>query len=123
MLYACYLIFSYMISKENGDVLSAVQVLVQHLCTKCPERAEYRSIVAKVRGDSSQTEDTILSESKWNFLGFLCYKRITGGMVCKVRETWIKLAKRILQEMREIQLIIHSVDLSSVCLPNVVVGR
>ena len=30
-------------------MLSAVQVLVQHLCTKCPERAEYRNIVAKVR--------------------------------------------------------------------------
>lgn len=38
-----------MTSKGNEDVLSASQVLVQHLCTKCPERAEYRSIVAKVK--------------------------------------------------------------------------
>ena len=38
-----------MTHKENDQMLSAVQVLVQHLCTKCPERAEYRNIVAKVR--------------------------------------------------------------------------
>ena len=38
-----------MADKENDEMLSAVQVLVQHLCTKCPERAEYRNIVAKVR--------------------------------------------------------------------------
>ena len=38
-----------MTHKENDEMLSAVQVLVQHLCTKCPERAEYRNIVAKVR--------------------------------------------------------------------------
>ena len=41
-------LFSHLTSKGNEDVLSASQVLVQHLCTKCPERAEYRSIVAKV---------------------------------------------------------------------------
>ena len=29
-------------------MLSGVKVLVQVICTKCPERAEYRSIVAKV---------------------------------------------------------------------------
>ena len=43
------MMFSHMTSKGNEDVLSASQVLVQHLCTKCPERAEYRSIVAKVK--------------------------------------------------------------------------
>ena len=43
------LCFSHITRKESEDMLSAVQVLVQHLCTKCPERAEYRSIVAKVR--------------------------------------------------------------------------
>ena len=29
-------------------MLSGVKVLVQVICTKCPERAEYRSVVAKV---------------------------------------------------------------------------
>lgn len=43
------MMFSHMTSKGNKEVLSASQVLVQHLCTKCPERAEYRSIVAKVK--------------------------------------------------------------------------
>ncbi|XP_068707976.1 condensin-2 complex subunit D3-L-like isoform X1 [Montipora foliosa] len=33
--------------KDNKDMLNAVKVLVQHLCTNCPERAEYRGIVAK----------------------------------------------------------------------------
>ena len=41
-------LFSHVTSKGNEDVLSASHVLVQHLCTKCPERAEYRSFVAKV---------------------------------------------------------------------------
>ena len=29
-------------------MLSGVKVLVQVICTKCPERAEFRSVVAKV---------------------------------------------------------------------------
>ena len=29
-------------------MISGVKVLVQVICTKCPERAEYRSVVAKV---------------------------------------------------------------------------
>ncbi|KAM7435860.1 Condensin-2 complex subunit D3 [Porites harrisoni] len=45
----------YMTHKENDQMLSAVQVLVQHLCTKCPERAEYRNIVAKAVVDIMKT--------------------------------------------------------------------
>ncbi|XP_044174621.1 condensin-2 complex subunit D3-like isoform X3 [Acropora millepora] len=33
--------------KDNKDILSGVKVLVQVICTKCPERAEYRSVLAK----------------------------------------------------------------------------
>ncbi|KAK2566128.1 Condensin-2 complex subunit D3, partial [Acropora cervicornis] len=34
--------------KDNKDMISGVKVLVQVICTKCPERAEYRSVVAKI---------------------------------------------------------------------------
>ena len=49
-----------MTSKKSNEVLSAVQVLVQHLCTKCPERAEYRGIVAKVRDWNQVNDDKTL---------------------------------------------------------------
>lgn len=72
-----------MTHKENDEMLSAVQVLVQHLCTKCPERAEYRNIVAKVRECFKWDEfigkvflwfdSNILSHSLWvQEFGFQC---------------------------------------------------
>lgn len=72
-----------MTHKENDQMLSAVQVLVQHLCTKCPERAEYRNIVAKVREYFKWDEfigkvflwcdSNILSHSLWvQGFGFQC---------------------------------------------------
>ena len=72
-----------MTHKENDQMLSAVQVLVQHLCTKCPERAEYRNIVAKVRECFKWDEfignvflwfdSNILSHSLWvQGFGFQC---------------------------------------------------
>ena len=72
-----------MTHKENDQILSAVQVLVQHLCTKCPERAEYRNILAKVRECFKWDEfignvflwfdSNILSHSLWvQGFGFQC---------------------------------------------------
>ena len=40
--------YSHVTAKDCAESVNAVKVLVQHLCTKCPERAEYRTVVTQV---------------------------------------------------------------------------
>lgn len=39
---------SYIAEKDCTSSQDAVRVLIQHLCTKCPDKADYRVLVAKV---------------------------------------------------------------------------
>ena len=39
--------FSYLIEKYE-NVLPSVRILLQHMCMKCPDKAEYRGKVAQV---------------------------------------------------------------------------
>lgn len=90
-----------MASKGSEDVLNAVQVLVQHLCTKCPERAEYRSIVAKVRSEKWRyhTSWVIL-----NFFRVLSCQRIARRVGFKVRETCISKVRQFCRSWRKFSL-------------------
>ena len=77
-------LFSHVTSKGNDEVLSASQVLVQHLCTKCPERAEYRSIVAKVSGIAgfqchaiqNKNQNHSIDEVQKTSVTEFCYKNV-----------------------------------------------
>ena len=43
----CVCTFSYLVEK-NENVLPSVRILLQHMCMKVPDKAEYRSKVAQV---------------------------------------------------------------------------
>jgi len=45
----CYGVYSWMIKQvDTRGVLTAVRALLQHLCTKVPDRAEYRTKISQV---------------------------------------------------------------------------
>jgi len=46
-------------------MLSGVKVLVQVICTKCPERAEYWSVVAKAVVDIMDKLPVTLYANQW----------------------------------------------------------
>jgi hypothetical protein len=43
-----FFLLSHIVEENEGEALPAVRVLVQHLCMKVPDQAEFRNSVGKV---------------------------------------------------------------------------
>ena len=74
----CTCTFSYLIEK-NENVLPSVRILLQHMCMKVPDKAEYRSKVAQVgrkklmkcnQSDYNNSGEFVMSKN-WGFFPFI----------------------------------------------------